>query len=161
MPSYSDVNRVYDLEPMIGSISDLTSAQLVSAFINPAEADMNARLSRRYTVPITGTIPLLQAIADDLSVYRALSRRVFTQDQLKDSSWPDRFKESMDTLMEIANGKVLLVDSAGAAVATKTNVANAQSNNMHNLPTFHEGGGWVDQVKDPDKTDDLLSDRDL
>jgi len=161
VPDYTNETRVYDLEPMIGSLSDLTSAQLVSAFINPAEAEMNSRLSRRYTVPVPGTIPLLQAIADDLSVYRALSRRVFSQDQLKESAWPDRFKESMDVLNEIASGKIFLVDSAGAIIATKTNVANAQTNNMTYQSTFHEGGSWADQIKDKDKTDDLLDDRDL
>ncbi len=161
MPNYTSVDRVYDLEPLIGSLSDLTSAQVLSVFIDAAEAEMNARLARRYTVPVPGTIPLLQAIADDISVYRALSRRLFTQDQLKDSIWPDRFKESLETLDELASGKVLLVDDSGAVVSTLGTVASAKTNVEAFLPTFHEGGTWLDQVKDPDKVDELLDERDL
>ena len=161
MPNYTSVDRVYDLEPLVGSLADLTSAQLLSTFIDTAEAEMNARLARRYTVPISGTIPLLQAVADDIAVYRVLSRRMFTQDQLKDSVWPDRFKESLETLNEIASGKVLLVDDSGAVVSTLGTVVSAKTNVEAYLPTFHEGGGWLDQVKDPDKVDDLLDERDL
>lgn len=161
MPNYSSVDRVYDLEPLVGSLSDLTSAQLLSVFIDAAEAEMNARLSRRYTIPVPGTVPLLQAIADDISVYRVLSRRAFTQDQLKDSVWPDRFKESLNTLGEVASGKILLVDDTGAIVATLGNVASAKTNMDSFKQTFHEGGSWLDQVKDPDKVDDLLDERDL
>ena len=161
VPTYSSVDRVYDLEPLVGSLSDLSSAQLLSVFIDAAEAEINARLSRRYTVPVPGTIPILQSIADDLSVYRVLSRRMFTQDQLKDSIWPDRFKESLETLDEIASGKVLMVDSGGAVVSTLGNVATAKTNVQAYLPTFHEGGGWLDQIKDPDKVNDLLDERDL
>lgn len=152
--SYTSIARVYDLEPMIGSLSDLTSAQILSAFAEPAEAEMNARLSRSYEVPITGTIPLLQAIADDLTVYRILSRRVFTQDQLKNSVWPDKFKESMETLNEVAAGKVLLVNSAGTLIGTRATVAAAATNVDLYQPTFHDGGGWLDQVKSGDKTTD-------
>jgi len=161
VPNYTSVDRVYDLEPLVGSLADLTSAQLLSTFIDTAEAEMNARLARRYTVPISGTIPLLQAVADDIAVYRVLSRRMFTQDQLKDSVWPDRFKESLETLNEIASGKVLLVDDSGAVVSTLGTVVSAKTNVEAYLPTFHEGGGWLDQVKDPDKVDDLLDERDL
>ncbi len=161
MGSYTNEDRVYDMEPMIGSLSDLTSAQLVSAFIDPAEGEMDSRLSRRYNVPVLGTIPILQGIADDLAIYRVLSRRVFTQDQLKNSVWPDRFKESLDLLIEISKGEVQLVDSDGALVAQKTDVAEAVSSTEGYLPTFHEGGSWLDQVKDPDKVDDLLDERNL
>ena len=152
--TYTSVARVYDLEPMVGSLSDLTSASIVAAFATPAEAEMNARLSRRYEVPVTGTVPLLQAIADDLTVYRILSRRVFTQDQLKNSVWPDKFKESMESLNEIAAGKILLVDNTGTLVGTRATVAAAATNVDTYQPTFHDGGDWLDQIKSGDKTTD-------
>lgn len=159
--NYTSVARIYDLEPMIGSISDLTSSQIVTAFAEPAEAEINARIAKLYTVPVAGTTPLLQAIADDISVYRILSRRVFTQDQLKDSVWPDRFKESMETLSGVAKGEIILVDSAGAVIGTLSNVAQAKTNVQNYLPTFHEGGTWEDQIKDQDKIDDELDARSL
>ena len=161
MGSYTSVDRVYDVEPMIGSIDDLTSSQVLTAFIEAAEAEINARIATHYVVPITGSVPLLVAIADDLSIYRILTRRIFTQTQLENSTWPDRFKESMDTLALIAKGEIKLVDSAGTLIGARTDVAQVRTNNMNYQPTFHEGGDWVDQVKDHDKTDDLLDDRDL
>ena len=160
MPSYTSIARVYDLEPMVGSASDLTSAQLISAFIDPTEGEMNAVLARRYAVPVTGTIPILQGIADDLTVYRCL-RRIFSQDQLKDSVWPNAFKEARERLNAIGDGKILLVDSAGALVAQRTTISQARSNTQGYMPTFHEGGSWMDQIKDADRNDDELSARDL
>lgn len=161
MGTYTNETRIYNAVPMIGSVDDLTSAQLVSGFINPTEGEINARLSRRYTVPITGSTPVLEGIADDLTLYRVLSRRIFTQDQLKDSVWPNRFKEALDLLKEIASGQIEIVNSAGAVIAQRTDVAQAATNNIGYLPTFHEGGSWLDQIKDPDKVDDLLDERDL
>lgn len=151
---YTSVARVYDLEPMIGSLSDLTSAQILGAFIEPAEGEIHGRIVRRYEVPVSGVVPILQGIADDLTVYRVLSRRVFTADQLKNSVWPDRFKESLDLLKDVADGKVLLVNSAGTIISTRSSVAEAQSNTDGYLPTFHDGGDWLEQVKDGDKAED-------
>ena len=161
MPDYTSVTRIYSLEPIVGSASDLTSAQLADSFIAAAEAEINAQLARRYTVPVAGTIPLLQTIADDIAVYRVLSRRLFSQDQLKDSTWPAAFKESMDTLEKIASGEVLLVDSSGTVISQRGAIATAATNHDDYLPTFHDGGSWLDQVKDSDKRDDENDDRGL
>lgn len=160
MPEYTSVARVYDLEPMIGSLSDLTSSQILTAFIEPVEGEINARLARRYSVPLTDAIPMLEGIADDMAVYRCL-RRIFSQDQLKDSVWPNAFKESMDKLIEVAKGEVLLVNSGGSIIAQRGTIARAQSNTQGYQPTFHEGGSWMDQIKDQDRTDDELDARDL
>ena len=151
---YTTVARVYDLEPLCGSLSDLSSSQIVTAFIEPAEGEIHARISRRYEIPVAGTVPVLIGIADDLVVYRILSRRMFTADQLKNSVWPDRFKESSATLDEIAKGTILLVNSAGTLISQRSSVAEAQSNSDGYLPTFHDGGSWLDQVKDGDKATD-------
>ena len=151
---YTTVDRVYNLEPLCGSLSDLTSSQIVTAFIEPTEGEIHARISRRYEVPVADTVPVLIGIADDLVVYRILSRRMFTADQLKNSVWPDRFKESLETLGEIAKGTILLVNSAGTLISQRSSVAEAQSNVDNYLPTFHDGGGWLDQVKDGDKATD-------
>ena len=159
--TYATAGDVYALLPNIGSLSDLTSAQVLEVFIKPAEAEMNAKLSKYYTVPVTGTVPLLQAISTEIAIYRALTLRVFTASMLKESAWPDRYKRAHEMLDELANGKWNLVDSAGVVVAGRAGFATAHSNTMDYLPTFHEGGVAEDQVKDPEKNDDLLSERDL
>ena len=57
---YTSVARIYDLEPMIGSLTEITSAILVTAFAEPAEAEMNARLAWLYDVPVSSGVPVLE-----------------------------------------------------------------------------------------------------
>jgi len=149
------------LLPNIGSLSDMTSSAIVEAYIKPAEAEINARIARAYTVPVSGSIPMLEAIATDMSIHRALTLRVFTAAMLKESAWPKQYERAIETLKEIAAGKLLLVDSAGVIVGERAGTSAAYSNTMDYQPTYHEGGGWNDQVKDTEKNDDLLNDRDL
>jgi phage gp36-like protein len=161
---YTSVGRIYDIEPAIKDVSDLSSAHL-GIFINDAEAEINARLIKSYTMPLSNA-PLITAIATDLSIYRVLSRRIFTQAQLKNSVWPDRFKESLDTLKEVADGTIELVDEDGTIIAGRTDQAELWSNTKNYLPTFHEGsigpgGHFADNILDEDKQDDLLDERDL
>ncbi len=157
---YTSVNRIYDLEPMIGSVTTLTSSQILTAFAEPAEARMNAVLARNYTVPVDGTVPILQSLADDISVYFILAKRIFPAQRLKDSAWPDRFKEALTVLDDIGSGKTILVNSAGTLIGARTDIADVKSNTSGYQSTFHEGAD-VDQVQDPDKIDDLLDARDL
>lgn len=158
--AYTSVSRIFDLEPQLSSVTNLTSSQIVTAFAEPAEALINALISTNYDVPVVGTVPLLQALADDISVYRILSRRIFTAQQLKRSVWPDKFKESLDTLNLVAKGQVRLVNSAGDFIASRSDVADVKTNVDTYHSTFHIGG-QLDQVIDPDRIDDDLVERDL
>lgn len=157
--NYTNVERIYDIEPKLSSISDLTSAQVVT-FATDAEAEVNANLVRNYTVPVAGTVPLLEAIATDIAIYRILSRRVFTQERLQDSGWVDRFKEARDMLSDLLKNKILLVDVNGKLITSRTDVAKVFSNVKSYLPTFHEAG-TLDHVQDPNKIDDLIDERDI
>lgn len=157
---YTTVSRMLSVLPMIGSVSDLTSAVIVDEFAIPAESVMDGYLVRNYTLPISGTVPILQAIADDMSLYRILTRRVFTQEKLQDSTWPDKFKEAQELLEKIADGEVLLVDTSGNLIAARTDLVEVTSNNEGYLQTFHEGNE-IDTVQDPNKLDDIIDDRDF
>lgn len=160
MPDYTTVARIYDVLPRLETdVTDLTSAQIVG-FIEDAEAEINAMVANLYTVPIAGGPPLLRAVATDMALYRILSRRLFTQERLQNSVWPDRFKEAQDLLKEIASGKTPLVDSGGTLVGNRRDVARVESNTMNYHQTFSELGG-LDHFIDPDKIDDLEDERDL
>jgi phage gp36-like protein len=159
---YTTKARILDIEPALNDISDLSAAH-IDVFITDAEAEIDARLAKQYTPPLTG-IPYITAIATDIAIYRILSRRVFTQGQLKDSVWPDRFKEALEQLKEIAEGTVELVDSSGTVVTGRTDVVELWTNNQNYQPTFHEGSiatHSADNIQDEDKVDDLLDARDL
>ncbi len=150
--TYTDVARVFDTLPDLKEDTELSSAHVV-IFIEDAEAVMNAKLRANYEVPVAGAVPLLQAIATDCAIYRILSRRIFTQERLEDSAWPDRYKECEELLDDLADGSITLVDSAGAIISSSTTAARIQSNTSGDHPTFWEGGTF-EQNKDPDKIAD-------
>lgn len=157
--SYTTVARVYNVEPLLQTVTNLTSAQ-VFQFASDAEADVDAKLSKLYTVPVPGTPPILASIATDLTCYRILSRRIFTAERMKDSPWPKVFKEAMETLNDIASGMVQIVASGtGIVIGGKTTGAVATSTTENYLPTFTELP-YEDATIDRDKIDDLEDDRD-
>jgi phage gp36-like protein len=127
------VDKVYQVLPLINSVTTITSADICSFCID-AESIVDARLfGGGYTVPMVG-VPLLSTLATDISIYRLLTRRVFTQEQINKSDWPDRYKEALDMLVEIQAGTLPLVTVAGTA----TDSRNAQSNTQNLVPTFSE-----------------------
>ncbi len=157
--TYTTVDRIYQIVPDLSDITALTSEHVVT-FAEGAEAEINARISQNYTVPITPTPPLLRAVATDWACYRILALRVFTQEQLQNSTWPDAFKEAKETVEDIASGKITLIDPAGTVVSARTDIAKVTSNTKGRTQTFWEGGEY-DQVRDKDKIDDGLDARGL
>ena len=157
--SYTSVERVFDIVPMLGELSSLTSAQVV-IFGEHAEAEVNVALARNYTVPVSGNPPMLQALATELCIYRILAQRVFTQERLQDSVWPTVFKDARELLAELAKGSGLLVDSAGTVIGARTDIASPKSNTMDYHSTFSDLPP-IDWFHDKDKVDDLEDERDL
>lgn len=160
---YTTVARLYQHDPMIGSMTDLTSLQLADVFITDAEAEIDSWLVRSYTIPISvagATFPMLTAIATDLALYGVFSQRIFTQEKLKDSTWPDRFKEARTMLEMLASGKMLLLDSSGTILGDRSDVAEVWSNTMGAIPTTSELDPEY-SVVDPNKQEELASDRDF
>ena len=157
--NYTSVGNLFTVLPSLKTgVSDLTSADMVR-FIEDAENEIHGKLAKFYTVPVVSA-PLLETIATDIALYRILSRRIFTQSNLKDSVWPDRYKEAIDLLDSIAAGDVTMVDSGGTVVPDITTHAEVWSDKTGYLPTFHEGGR-TEQVVDPQKLEDIEDERDL
>lgn len=138
---YTSVDRMLIFDPKISSASSVTTAAM-GLFAADAEAVVNGYIVRHYTLPLTfptsgGTAPLLVAIATDLALWRVY-RRLFTQQQLKDSAWPAQFKSAMDLLEDIADGEILLQDSDGTVIGGRTDTSPIWSNTMGYVPTFSE-----------------------
>jgi phage gp36-like protein len=161
MAAYTTVSRVYLADPQVGSVSDITSATIATVFIADAEAMIDSYLAKYYTTPVSVagvTFPVLTAIATDITLYRILSHRVFTQERLKNSPWPDKFKEAIKWLEGIADGSITLVASDGSiAPDLQTNV-EMWSNTRTYIPTMSELPEEQSNV-DTIKIDDLESDR--
>lgn len=148
--SYTTVETVLEMMPSIGSITTITSAT-IALFAGQAEARINAALSQQYLIPITGRIPVIEAVAADLTLYGLLAKRVFTGEQMNKSDWPDRFKEAVGLLDKIASGEMELLDSSGSSIAVReTGGAELWSNTMNYTPTFLEDDperSYVDTAK--------------
>jgi phage gp36-like protein len=142
--------------PEIGSVSTLTSGHLTN-YANQAESIVNGQIVRRYTVPVSPAPPLLETISTDIAIYRTLIR-LYNQERMAASPWPDRYKESMETLQMIADGSILLVDSAGNVITGRSDIAEVWSSTKDYTPTFNEGP-WSNQIQDEDKVQDAIDER--
>jgi len=119
-----------------------------------AEAEMNAKLALRYSLPFANDIPILTALATDIALYYTLSRKPLVGSQAKADPWLDRYKEARDILDKLADGTSLLMDSSLQVLGQRTDVMQFYSNTKGYLPTFDERDpeAWV---QDEDKIDDL------
>ncbi len=159
--SYTSVNDVLTLVPKIGSASTITSAH-VYAHAGLAEALINGKLARRFTIPPTDTgsvPPLLAAIAADLTAYRVLGMRVFIQEKQNKSEWPDRYKEALETLKALESGEMELLAVDNSVIAPRTDLMECWSNNMGYTSTFNEAS-FEASIQDEDKIDDIVDARD-
>lgn len=153
--SYTSVDTILQTLPMVGSVSNISSAAIYAA-ADRAESIINAKLSNLYTVPVSGSPPILTTVATDFAIYRLLSRRFVTQDKPNKSALPDAYKEAMDLLDQLAAGEISLLDSSGSAISANAAAGVPWSNTMTYEPTMNELDPAQQQI-DPGKVDDLLS----
>lgn len=149
MPAYTSVAKVIETLPTIGSVTNITSS-VITAFITDAEALVNAKLARTFTVPVSGTPPLLAAVATDVALYRMVTRRLVVGEKTNRSEWPNRYKEAMDILDALVAGNMQLVTSSGDTIAQMNDADTAWSNTQNLTPTFNEDdmvNSYVDERK--------------
>lgn len=151
---YTSVERMIGKLPMLNSITNITSADML-LFAEDAEAEVNGYLAKLYTVPVPGGAPLLTSISTDVALYKLLSQRVVVNEAANKSSLPDRYKEALELLKSLANGEVTLVNSAGSVIDISAESA-AWSSTMGYVPTTNEGP--VESLAvDPNKLADIAA----
>lgn len=155
--SYCDVQSMLDTVPRVGSYTAITSAHM-SFEIGKAQALINGKLARRYSVPFSPAPDLVKAICVDISLYYLLTKRVFASDAIYDENMVKGLARAFDDLDEIANGEITLTTSG--TTTTEASAVRPWSNTEEYNPTAHEGP-WERMPQDPDKIDTMLSDRDL
>tara|TARA_Y100000310_G_scaffold281753_1_gene302473 strand:+ start:1975 stop:2484 length:510 start_codon:yes stop_codon:yes gene_type:complete len=158
--AYTSFDRITNQVPEIGSITNLSSAQIVEMG-EYAEAEIHTLIAENYSVPVAGTVPLLQKMSTDMACYVILTRRIFTSERLKNSEWPDRFTEARSMAMALGDGSMYLVDSAGALIGTRTDIALLQSTTDGYRQTHAAGVHPFNQRVDPNRVRDEANDRDF
>lgn len=157
--SYTSISKMLSILPDLGSVTTLTSAQLFE-FAGQAESEINAALVKKYSLPLSGEVPILTTLATDIAIYKVLTRRLFTSERLAASPWPDRYKEAVAQLDKIAAGDLMLVDASGTAIGDRTDLAETFSTTQNYVPTMWEGP-TPDHVIDPQKIKDEADRRGL
>lgn len=155
--SYTSVVLMQGTLPEIGSLTTLTSAH-VAQFAGEAQSFVNGKIAKRYALPLTEEVPLLQTLTTKIALYYLLSQRLYTAQRLEDSPWPGRYKEAVDTLEEVSDGKVSLVSASGTVLAGRSDISEVWSTTKDYVPTFHEGPTG-DHTQDSDKINDELDRR--
>lgn len=160
--SYTSVSRINSAFPALGSVSNITSA-ILAQFAGDVEAEINARISKKYVLPLTVVCPILTAIATREAIYRTVVQRALIQfPPAQQGQHPMQIQHADDQklLKALADGEIQLVNSSGGIVAADITQMDIYSTTKDYVPTFHEGA-WTDMVQDQDKLDDILTDRDL
>lgn len=166
MPRYTSVGAVNSLFPPISSVTALTSG-VVAHYIDTVEAEIEARLTKRYAIPVTpiasgATVPLLSAIAERETVYRiAVTRGLvqFPAAQQGQQPLAIQHKEDQQLLQQIVEGMIHLIDSTGQELPVDTSQLLVFSTTQGYNPTFADGLPFTEDVVDTNKSDDQAADR--
>lgn len=156
--SWTTVSLMLMTLPAVNSRTSADSATIAN-FAGRAEATMRAKWADKYTFPLAPS-PYVETLATDYACYLLLTRRIFTTERQNDSPWVDRFKEALDDIDKVASGEISLVDSAGVIIARSDSTERPWSNTMGYLPTTTEDD-VRSQVTDPNKIEDIKSERDF
>lgn len=160
--SYTSVGLVSSAFPAIASASNINSSN-VAQYAGMVEAEINSKLSKRYTIPLAVECPLLTVIATRETIYRiAVERALVHFPPAQQGQHPLQSQHSGDQklLDKLVDGGLELLDSSGTVVAGASATSEIYSTTKGYVPTFHEGS-WGDMVQDPNKLDDIISDRSL
>ncbi len=149
---------------MVGTSFDTATTSLATKLITHAENEVNKYLSKRYDVGTFNTTstavpPLVTSLTETLSegyMYQRMARG--GKESMQRAK--DLIAQAIDNLKLISDYKEDLVDSSGDVVTDMSQTAyRVLSNNSGYTETFAEDDS-LNWVIDPDKLDDIDSERD-
>ncbi len=156
--SYATVDDVLDLCTRIGSISTVTSAH-VRRMIGMAQADVDAKLAKKYDLPFTSEVPFLTVLTANLAVYYS-TRKHFTREKSNKSDWVDSYKiEAERLLQQLLENQVELIDTGGTVI-DPSDSEGPSSNTEDYIPTFSELP-FTEHEVDEDKLTDKRNEQTL
>ena len=116
--AYASTTSILLILPGLANTTTVTG--VITRHITRADSLIDAKISKRYAVPISPTPPLLGSISEDITSYYTF-RTFYTQDNTnKTEYFADLRDDAMATLDEIREGKIDLVNTAGSIIAERT-----------------------------------------
>ena len=149
---------------MIGINFDAATTSLASAMIDDAEAEVNKYLSRRYDLSSatfqtsTSVPPIVRALTTTLAegyMWERLSRG--SKESL--SRGKNLVDQVLKNLGQIASYKVDLVNTTGSLITDMSNTAFRVLSSTTDYSTTFNEDEETDWEVDPDKLDDISSER--
>jgi len=157
--AYCSTTSIYLLLPQLPST--ITVTNIIDRHIARADGLINSKISKRYSVPIVATPPLLASLSEDITVYYTY-RSFYTQDNLNRSDYFEELKNEANRILdEIRDGKIDLVDSSGAVI--EENSAEATTGILDSTTKDYQPFFDVDDslswTWDTDRLDDVKDNR--
>ena len=104
-------------------------------FIGDADAIINSKLSRRYTVPFSPVPPLITTISRNIAAFFVM-RTIFTEGQNKSDWTLQLYNDGMDILQGLADKKQDLQYADGSTVPEKDAATKVYSKVKNYAPIF-------------------------
>ena len=138
------------------------TATIITSHVTRSDALIDAKLSRRYSVPFattsTSTPPVITSISQDITAYYSY-RSLFTRDSRQRFEYLDDFyATALKTLDDIALGVIDVVNTAGSVISERNSGNKVYSTTESWMPIFDVD----DEMKwkfDSDRLTQINSDR--
>lgn len=128
---YSSVSSIVLIVPNLPQTTTSTgyseTSAIIGRHITRADSIINGKISKRYSVPIAPTPPLLGTLSEDITAYFTY-RSFYTQDNFNRMEYFGELKDdALKTLNEIMAGDIDLVDANGNVIEEKTTATSETS----------------------------------
>lgn len=157
--AYSSATSILLIFPGLANTSTVTN--VITRHITRADALIDSKISKRYSVPISPTPPLLGSLSEDISVYYTY-RSFYTSDN---SNRTEYFAELRDhaiaTLDEIREGKIDIVNTAGSLITERDeeSTTGILDSTTKDYQPFFDVDDELDWKFDADRLDDVADKR--
>ena len=144
-----------------GLVNQTSVTGVIDRHISRADALIDAKISKRYSTPLSPTPPLLGALSEDIVVYYTF-RSFYTQDNTNRTEYFEELKDkALSTLDEIRDGKIDLVNTAGSLIAERTSESTIGilDSTTKDYQTFFDVDDELDWKFDTDLTDSIAGNR--
>jgi len=128
---------------------------IIAKHITRADSMIDAKISKRYSIPVSDA-PILTAISEDITSYYTY-RSFYTQDNLNRNEYFEELKvEALACLDDIRNGDIDLVDSSGNVINENSEENNqAIDSTTINEQTFFDTDSPFNWKFDSDRQDNI------
>ena len=112
--AYASSTSILLVLPGLANTTSVTG--VIDRHIVRADALINAKISKRYSTPISPTPPLLASLSEDITCYYTY-RSFYTSDNSNRTEYfAELCEKAFETIDEIRDGKIDLVNTAGSLI---------------------------------------------